>query len=291
MDANDTYEELSRQSLVAQAVAINDAGRAYFRASTSAEHASMARRTFHESHGTVGRVPLLKVVEYTTFVFGLGCIYVIDVLLFGASAQYIASLLGSESALWATLAKFVVPASFLGIEVLIALQIEKSRHEARFAFGSTLARRGWIALGVLVALVMPLAAKATAESASVVAGSDTPVLMLAVLGIVSFSAHVLVLFGGRLAQEAKTYFAFASVRGFHDVRANASAREAASAIASLNSLFIAYVHAWRAHNASFAMQPSGPFDQEVVALLRRQFPHVASGDARTVFPPDEEEPA
>src|SRR6202008_5203942 len=105
MDANDTYEELSRQSLVAQAIAMHDAGRAYFRASVNAERSSTARRNFHESHGTVGRVTLLKVVEYTTFVFGLCCIYVIDVLLFGASAQYIASLLGSESALWATLAK------------------------------------------------------------------------------------------------------------------------------------------------------------------------------------------
>lgn len=288
MYADDTYEELSRQSLVGQAIAINDAGRAYMRASSSAERATTGRRTFHETHGTVGRVTLMKIVEYTTFVLGLFCIYVIDVLLFGASAQYIASLLGSESALWATLAKFVVPASFLGIEVLIALQIEKSRHDARFAFGSGAARRGWIALGVLVALVMPLAAKATAESASVVADGDTPAMMLAVLGIISFSAHVLVLFGGRLAQEAKTYFAFAFVRGFHEVRANRCAREAASALASLNSLFIAYVHAWRAHNARFPAQPSGPFDREVVELLQQQFPHVASGASAAVFPHGEE---
>jgi hypothetical protein len=288
MYADDTYEELSRQSLAGQAVAINDTARAYFRASAMAERTATSRRTFQDTHGTVGRVTLMKVVEYATFALGLACIYVIDVLLFGASAQYIASLLGSESDLWAALAKFVVPAAFLGIEVLIALQIETSRQEARFAFGSALARRGWIALGVLVALVMPLAAKATAESASIVAESDTPVMMLAVLGIISFSAHVLVLFGGRLAQESKTYFAFAFVRGFHDVRANGSAREAASSLASLNSMFIGYVHAWRAHNARFPAQPSGPFDREVVELLRRQFPHVASGGAATVFPHSEE---
>lgn len=288
MYADDTYEELSRQSLAGQAVAINDAGHEYFRASARAEWSAAARRSFQETHGSVGRVTLMKVVEYATFIFGLCCIYVIDVLLFGASAQYIASLLGSESGLWASVAKFVVPAAFLGIEVLIALQIDRSRHEARFAFGSSHARRGWIVLGVLVALVMPLAAKATAESASIVAGDDTPVMMLAVLSIISFSAHVLVLFGGRLAQESKTYFAFACGRSIHDMRANSRARETASALASLNRMFIAYVHAWREHNARFPAQPSGPFDREVADLLRRQFPYVTSGSAASVYPHVEE---
>lgn len=291
MYADDTHEELSRQSLVTHAVAINDAARAHFRASVGAEAATAGRRAFEEAHRPVGRVTLMKAVENATFAFGLCCIYVVDVLLFGASAEFVASLLGSASALWATLAKFVVPASFLGIEVLIALQIERSRHDARFAFGSTVARRGWIALGVLVALVMPLAAKATAESAGVVTESDTPAMMLGVLGLISFSAHVLVLFGGRLAQEAKTYFVFAALNAYHRQRATSKAQEAASTLASLNALFIAYVHAWRAHNAHFAMQPSGPFDQEVIALLRRQFPHVACGDAQAVFPSDDTETA
>ena len=283
MYADNTYEELSRQSLVSQAVAINDTGRSYFRASASAERAVSARKNFYETHGAVGQVTLMKVVEYVTFVIGLLCIYGVDILLFGASAEYVASLLGSESSLWASVAKFVVPACFLGIEVLIALQIEKSRHDARFAFGSSAARKGWIVLGILVALVMPLAAKATAESAGVVAESDVPVMMIAVLGIISFAAHVLVLFGGRLAQEAKTYLTFAAMRTFHERRANGRAKEAAQTLASLNSMFIAYVHAWKTHNTRFDPQPSGPFDKEVVELLRRQFPHVASAAAPAVF--------
>jgi len=279
----DDHEELSRQSLVEQAVRINDTGRAFFRASSSAERAASTRKAFHDAHGAVGRVTLMKVVEYATFAIALLCIYGIDIMLFGASAEYVAGLLGSASGLWAGVAKFVVPACFLGIEVLIALQIEKSRHDVRFAFGSDAAKKGWIALGILVALVMPLAAKATADSAGVVAGSSTPVMMIAVLGIISFTAHVLILFGGKLAQETKTYLAFGIVRGFHDTRATATSRTAASTLASLNSMFIPYVHAWRTHNSRFTYQPSGPFDKEVVELLQRQFPHVASGASAAVF--------
>lgn len=291
MYADNSYEELSRQSLVTNAVAINDTGRAYFRSSVLAERAATKLKNFYETHGTVGRVTLMKVVEYVTFIIGLCCIYGVDVLLFGASAAYVASLLGSESDLWASIAKFVVPACFLGIEVLIALQIEKSRHDARFAFGSGAARKGWIALGILVALVMPLAAAATADAASMVTDSNASVMMIAVLGIISFTAHVLVLFGGRLAQESKTYLTYATMRGFHERRAASRAQDAAQTLASLNSMFIAYVHAWRTHNARFEAQPSGPFDKDVVELLRRQFPHVASASAPAVFQSAEESAA
>jgi hypothetical protein len=55
-------------------------------------------------------------------------------------------------------------------------------------------------------------------------------------------------------------------------------------IAAFNSRFISYVHAWRAHNAKYAALPSGPFDREVVELIWRQFPHVATGQREAAFP-------
>jgi hypothetical protein len=89
MYADNSYEELSRQSLVTKAVTINDTGRAYFRATVLAERAATKLKNFYETHGSVGRVTLMKVVEYVTFIVGLCCIYVVDVLLFGASAAYV----------------------------------------------------------------------------------------------------------------------------------------------------------------------------------------------------------
>jgi hypothetical protein len=293
MYASNEHQQLSRRSLVGQAIGINHMARRYFRAEVAARIAAAAKDAYEAAHGAVGKVPLIKIVEYFIYAAGLVCVYGIDILLFGTSAQYVASLLGGEGSLWASAAKYAVPAFFLGLEVLISIKIERARQEERFEFGSTWARRAWIALGVLVALVMPLAARATAESVGVVAENQVPVLMVAVLGIVSFAAHILVLFGGRVALEAKTYLAYTAGRQFHKTRTKIKERKAAMTLAEVNAAFISYVHAWRAHNGRHDPEPSGPFDKDVVEFLRRQFPHVASGRREASFPTlveDEEAP-
>lgn len=284
MYASDQREELSRQSLVKDAVAINRTGRRYLKDKSDEARLVAVRDGHRETHAEVGKVNFLQRIEYFTFAVGLVCIYIIDVLLFGTSAQYVAGLMGGEDDLWATFAKYVVPAAFLGVEVLIALKIAKAQDDERFAFGTSAARKGWIAIGVLVALVMPLTATATAQSLGVVAENNVPVLMIAVLAIVSFAAHVLVLFAGRLAQEAKAYIAFTLIDSFHSRCAQHAIDRAKADLSALNSLFIAYVHAWRTHNAQYAALHSGPFDQEVVDLLRQQFPHLTTGGSVIPFP-------
>lgn len=284
MYAGNAREELSRQALVAQAVAINATGRRYFRHSADAERFVAERDAYERAHGEVANLTLLERVEYATYVIGLLCIYGIDVFLFGASAQYVASLIGSEGDLWAQMAKYATPACFLGIEVMISLKIAKSGEAERFSFGSSAARAGWIAVGILVALAMPLAAIAAMSAAGAVVEDSAPIVMIIVLAIISFAAHVLVLFAGRLAQEAKTYVTYAVCHAVQKRRAQRMINRARKDVAALNSLFIQYVHAWRTHNAAYAAVPSGPFDAEVVELLRRQFPHVATGANSAAFP-------
>jgi hypothetical protein len=291
MYSGNQREELSRQSIVRQAVGLNATGRRYFKRVFDAERFIASRKAHRETHAEVGQVNFLQRIEYLTFTIGLSCIYVLDILLFGASAQYVAGLVAGEGDAWAAVAKYVAPACFLGIEVLIGLKIAKSRDEERFGFGNAGARVGWIAIGILVALVMPLAATATAQSAGVVAENNAPVLMITVMAIISFAAHVLVLFAGRLAPEAKAYAAYALIDAFHTRRVQSAIDQAKADLARFNSLFIAYVHAWRAHNARYAMLPSGPFDREVVDLLRSQFPHVAGGGGEASFPRAVEEDA
>jgi hypothetical protein len=282
--AGNEREELSRQSLVAQAVGINGTGRRYFKDAADSERLVRDRDAYEEAHGEVARLTLLERVEYVTYAIGLLCVYGIDVFLFGASAQFVAGLVGSDDDFWTSLAKYATPACFLGIEVMISLQIAKSGLAERFAFGSAAARKGWIAVGVLAALVMPLAAMAAARAAGVVADDSAPILMIVVLAVVSFAAHVIVLFAGRLAQEAKTYLTYAVCYGIKKRRAQRAIDRALADIAAFNSLFIGYVHAWRAHNAKYAALPSGPFDREVVEFMRRQFPHVATGQREAAFP-------
>ncbi len=271
------YEELSRQALVAQAAAINEAGRRHLVASALAKERSARREDYEAKHERFLKVDFASAIEYATYSLGLLAIYGIDVFLFGASAEYVAGLLGGGGDLWSYVAKWVVPACFLGIEVLISLKIAKAREAEQFEFGSGAARKAWLALGILVALVMPLAAAATAQSVQIVAESQVPVLMVAVLAIISFAAHVLVLFGGRLAQDAKTCIACKVIHTFQQVREARAKQVATETLTTIGTLFIHYVHAWRVHNRKYESMPSGPFDRDVVELLRRQFPQVANG--------------
>lgn len=75
MYAGNEREELSRQSLVAQAVAINARGRRYFKNLADAERLVAERDAYEEAHGEVGHLTLFERVEYVTYMIGLACIY------------------------------------------------------------------------------------------------------------------------------------------------------------------------------------------------------------------------
>lgn len=138
---------------------------------------------------------------------------------------------------------------------------------------------GWAALGCVMATVMPLTAVYTAMSVQVVADDSAPLVMLIVLAIISFAAHVLVLFGGKLAQEAKTYWRFTTKHASLSAQLAANQRLVRKRLKKFELLFIPYVHHWRKHNAAYSYIEAGPFDNEVAELLRRHFPYLnKSGD-------------
>lgn len=278
-------KELSRQSLVTQVKAINDSVHRYLRQRAVADARAAARAIYRTLSEQMAKVPFTNVVEYFFVGVGLLCIYLLDVLLFGASAEYIVSLLSGELGFFAKLAKYAVPAVFLGIEILIASKIEAARHEERFEHGSVTAKRLWFAAGVVMALVMPLAARATAESAGVLTGSGAPTLMIVILGIISLIAHVLVLFGGRVMHEAKTYLAFVALRGYHERRARSAERLAGRLRAAANNRVIQYFHDLRLHNERYSTSlAAGPFDTDVLAYLRTQFPYALPGEELEALP-------
>lgn len=268
-------EVLSNRSLIARASHINTLGRKSVFAEAMLTKRTEAQQRFLQGQQAITALPFERKVEFITYLVGMVCIYGIDVLLFGPAAEYVAVVLGAADSATGAFVKWLVPAFFLGIEVLISLQYESAKHAEQFAFGSRAARRGWLCLGIIVALVMPLAARATAEAAGVVASGRVSTFMIAVLAIVSFAAHILVLFGGRIAQEAKTYLLYLAVKAFHAHRVARAAHRLAKLTNELTREFIAYVHAWRLHQARHAYVPSGPFDSDVVELLVRLFPHAA----------------
>jgi hypothetical protein len=132
----------------------------------------------------------------------------------------------------------------------------------------------WVALGVLMALVMPLTAVVTAMSVQVVADDSVPILMLVILAIISFAAHVLILFGGKVAHASKTYYYFTSKHSKLSQQLAANQRVVRRRLKRLQAIFIPYVHHWRKHNATYGYIEAGPFDNDVAELLYRHFPYL-----------------
>jgi hypothetical protein len=133
---------------------------------------------------------------------------------------------------------------------------------------------GWVALGVVMALVMPLTAVVTAMSVQVVAEDSVPILMLVILAIISFAAHCLILFGGKLAHASKTYYYFTTKHTRLSQELAANHRLVRKRLKKLEAIFIPYVHHWKKHNQTYAYIEAGPFDNDVAELLYRHFPYL-----------------
>lgn len=279
-------EELSRRSLGVQVRRINHLVHRYLRQQAAGAGSTEMRPAAEEqSEGT--DVSFGKAVEYAVMALGLLCVYILDLLLFGPFAEYITGSVSGFGGVFALLARVIIPAAFLGVETWIALHMDEVRREERIEHGSLFVANAWLVGGMVMAFVMPCAAWLSAQAAGVATGVETPVLMFLVLGIISLIAHLLVLFGGRVVNDAKAYFAFVAVRHFRGWRAASGTKAEKLLRASANDAFIEYLQAWRRHNARYAEWPAGPFDRAVVAYLREQFPHVGAQGNIDEFASDE----
>jgi len=146
---------------------------------------------------------------------------------------------------------------------------------------------GWVALGVVMALVMPLSAVVTAMSVQVVAEDSVPILMLVILAIISFAAHCLILFGGKLAHASKTYYYFTTKHTRLSQELAANHRLVRKRLKKLEAIFIPYVHHWKKHNQTYAYVEAGPFDNDVADLLYRHFPYLNKKNRKTDDDPDQ----
>lgn len=274
--ATSTHEEQSRQALIRQTKKINKLGLAVLEvmrrlAALVAVLADHIRR-----NPALLNLDSNTIVKYLLFLFALVCVYAIDLLLFGATAEYVASLI-TGTPLLILIAKYGTPLFFLGVEVVISVMIMEASEESSgygWGGGAGIAVYLWIALGVVVALVMPLTAVFTAMAVQALADDSMPLLMLIVLAIISFACHVLILFGGKLAHASKTYLHFIAVRAIKSAAVEAAEHEKAKKVKKLEDAFIPYVHHWKKHNQTYSYVEAGPFDNDVAELLRKLFPYL-----------------
>jgi hypothetical protein len=120
------HEESSRQALIKDAKAINGKGHDVLDAEGKVVNATAAVTHHEEKSPDLLKVHSSLVMKYIVFLFGLFCVYCLDVLLFGATAEYVASLI-SGNWIIVLLAKYGVPLFFLGIEVLCSVKMIEAR--------------------------------------------------------------------------------------------------------------------------------------------------------------------
>jgi hypothetical protein len=123
---NAAHEERSRQALIAQAKAINSKGHDVLDAEGKVVNKIAEIKDHEEKSPDLVKVHSSVVMKYLVYLFGLACVYCLDVLLFGATAEYAVSLITGNWVLVA-LGKYAIPLAFLGIEVLCSLKMTEAR--------------------------------------------------------------------------------------------------------------------------------------------------------------------
>jgi MFS family permease len=144
---------------------------------------------------------------FLTLITGIVAVYWIDYLLFGSIAEYFAKKTFGDASWIAALSPIAGPLLIICIELVIAAQIYVARERAEDLEGSRWAYRGWLSLGLVLAIVMPSAAVAM-NLASFQNFAELPpalkVLQVTTVAI-AFVSHIGILFGGRSAHEAKDW--------------------------------------------------------------------------------------
>jgi len=120
------HEERSRLALIDQAKAINSKGHDVLDAEGKVVTKVDVIKEHEGKSPDLVKVHSSVVMKYLIYLFALVCVYCLDVLLFGATAEYAVSLITGNWVL-VVIGKYAIPLAFLGIEVLCSLKMTEAR--------------------------------------------------------------------------------------------------------------------------------------------------------------------
>jgi hypothetical protein len=156
------------------------------------------------------------VAKYNSALAALGFAYLLDVVLVGVVAEYLAEQNFPGVGWLSAAARYSIPLALIGVENAIGAHIYEVDRQAGGRTTST--GRVWRLLGVLWALMTPLivfgAQAVLHPHAFRSSWQGESWLMLGVV-FVAFALHMFVLFGGELNRMAQGYALFALRRAFH----------------------------------------------------------------------------
>lgn len=220
-------------------------------------------------------------VFYGVMLAALPTVYIIDVMLLGPVAEFLASEGFSEESLVARLAPYVVPAMIIGLETVVGAFRMASYREYLAGDASVATYRALSFFAALLALFIPAAGLALylREETVVpdtVIGAAVLFLPIALPIVLSLACHLCILLGSRRMHEAKTWWTVTKqCRKLREAVAQgrqAFARESAAAADVLPF----YLQDLDEYNGTF--QPSiapGPFDQNTRTIVNEVYGYEA----------------
>lgn len=248
-------------------------------------------------------VSLQRGIDYFLLDIGLFAIYFLDMIVFSATAEFLAHLAFPSLPWMAEVARFAVPAFILATELAIAAQIHLTHEEAVDLYdGLRRPHWKWIALGTMMALVMALMVIATnlASRPPVLTPALERSLQWQLAGLIALvlATHLTVLLGGRWAHEAKAYPIFKVRQGLLNWRIRRLDSRSDRATRAAARAFSIYSQRLSEHRGNFpgSSRVSRPLDAVTQRVLSRQFedtPPDAPGeqnDGHSPTSPDGPEP-
>jgi hypothetical protein len=268
-------QDESRRSVLGRLAAVHRYSHGIRRAEDRGRAASQGLSKHNQAHPDYLQMHSRSLAAFGFLLFVLVAVWWVDFLLFSATAEYFAGRV-FHNWRWLILpACLISPAVLLVIEIGIGLQRDLARDAA--GFGSGVLVWGWTAVGVLLALVVPLAAVATTIAAQPAVSDSEAVAALrmqtAALAILAFAGHMLILFGGRHAHEAKAFVAFKLRQWSLETKVRRYEQRAQTLAEATVSAFEDYYHQREIHNVAFAEAPIdvGPFDAVTRDLINERF--------------------
>jgi hypothetical protein len=239
--------------------------------------ATASRVALEESHPEFADMNARRTTGYMFLIAMLLAVCVLDMLIFGPSAEYLARVFlgGHPRLIFAS--RFLIPAAFLLVELGIASKL----YFASRGTDATNARRAvywtWFGIALLFSLVTPALVIATQMAAYPGDESERLAMIfrwqMMALVIIAFVTHLLVIFGGHAGHEAKTYVTYR-------LRHRRSSGQAVSADAAFEqeaqqatNAFGTYLRTLNEHNAANPQSPvaPGPFDTVARELINERY--------------------
>jgi hypothetical protein len=124
------HEEESRQGLIHEATTTNTKGHDVLGAEHQVALAEAAIKDHEERNPDLLKTHSKVVMRHIAFLFGLFCVYWLDVILFGSTAEYVVGL-ATDNPFLVILGKYGVPLFILSIEVVCSLMMIEARNETK----------------------------------------------------------------------------------------------------------------------------------------------------------------